>query len=519
MIGVVAAVLASAGATAVLAPAPARWVSPRDLSGKGADSVIPDVAVDSKGTVIVVWAQAKDSNWTIEEVERPPGGPWSTPRALSVPADHVASPQLAIGGGTVDVVWNRYDGKNLIVQAASRDAKTRSWSAPTSLSKPGRDAQAPRIAVNSRGDAVAVWASVGFTGWTIQAASRSAGGPWQSAVPLDTPQAGTAAPDVVVDDTGRAVAVWAATAGAGWRVQSASRTADGTWSKVVAISGPDATGSIAPQVALEGSNDVLAVWSRTIGNSTMIEAATLGAGKTAWSPAAPLFAVANDALAPSVTVNARGDGVIIWTSSDQTGVSVQASYRRAGKAWGPPQPLSGTAAGTLSPRAALDARGDAVAVWTQTINGFSRVHAASFDHAGRAWSAARVLSKAGADSIPPVQVALDGGGDGVVAWSRYDGQSFVVQASGYDGSGPALAKLTVPTAGKAGKRLVFKVAPKDVWTTVGAIRWSFGDGTAGSGRTTGHVYARPGTYTLKITASDAFGHATSLKRVLTISAA
>jgi PKD domain len=83
----------------------------------------------------------------------------------------------------------------------------------------------------------------------------------------------------------------------------------------------------------------------------------------------------------------------------------------------------------------------------------------------------------------------------------------------------ALAKLTVPTAGKVGKRLVFKVAPKDVWTTVGAIRWSFGDGTAGSGRTTGHVYARPGTYTLKITAADAFGHATSLKRVLTISAA
>ena len=166
----------------------------------------------------------------------------------------------------------------------------------------------------------------------------------------------------------------------------------------------------------------------------------------------------------------------------------------------------------------VDARANAVTVWTQTIGGFSRVHAATFNGAGSAWSAARVLSKAGADSLTP-QAALDDGGDGVVAWSRYGGQSFVVQGSGYDGSGPALAKLTVPKAGKVGKRLVFKVAPKDVWTTVGPIRWSFGDGTAGSGRTTGHVYARAGTYTLKITAADAFGHATSLKRVLTISAA
>jgi len=219
-ITLVAACAVVGGLTAVAAISSPRWLPPRDLSAKGADSVIPDVSVDSRGTAIVVWAQARDSSWTIEEVERPPGGPWTAPRALSVPADHVASPQLAIGGGNVVVVWNRYDGKNLIVQAASRDAKTRAWSAPTSLSTPGRDAQAPRIAVNSRGDAVAVWASVGLNGWTIQAASRTAGGAWQSAVPLDSPQAGTTAPDVVVDDTERAVAVWAATAGGGWRVQA-----------------------------------------------------------------------------------------------------------------------------------------------------------------------------------------------------------------------------------------------------------------------------------------------------------
>ena len=516
-VGAAAAALAFAGLAAFAASSPPRWLPPKDLSAKGADSVLPDVAVDSKGNAIVVWAQAKDASMTIQSVERPAGGSWGAPRALSEPADLVASPQLAVAGGAVVAVWTRYDVKNLIVQAASRDGRTRAWSASTSLSSSGRDAQAPRIAVNARGDAVAVWASVGLTGWTVQAAYRSAGGAWQSSVPLQLPQTGTAAPDVVIDDSGRAVAVWAATSGSGWRVQAASRSLDGTWTKASAISGPDATGSIAPQLALEGTNDVLAVWSRSVGARAVIEASTLGATKTVWNAAAQPFAVVNDALAPSVAVDKRGDGVIVWTNAGQAGLSVEASYRRSGKDWGRPQPVSGTASGSLTPRVAIDPRGNAVTVWTQTVGGFSRVHSSTFSGTGTAWSAARVLSRAGADSLTP-QVALDGSGDGAVAWSHYDAQSFVIQGSGYDGSGPALSKLSVPVAGKVGTRLVFKVTPKDVWTTVGAIRWSFGDGTAGSGRMTGHAYTRPGTYTLKVTATDSFGHATTTKRVLKISA-
>ena len=94
-------------------------------------------------------------------------------------------------------------GGYAIVQAASRDAKTHMWSAPTSLSLAGRDAQTPSVAVNARGDAVAVWASVSLSGWTVQAAYRPAGGAWQATVPIQTPQVATASPDVVIDPTGR----------------------------------------------------------------------------------------------------------------------------------------------------------------------------------------------------------------------------------------------------------------------------------------------------------------------------
>ena len=38
-----------------------------------------------------------------------------------------------------------------------------------------------------------------------------------------------------------------------------------------------------------------------------------------------------------------------------------------------------------------------------------------------------------------------------------------------------LSKLSIPVTGVVGKRLALKVAPKDNWTTVRTVRWSYGD--------------------------------------------
>jgi PKD domain len=511
------AVVAAAGAAPATSPAPPRWLTARDLSEAGADAVIPDAAVDPRGNLVVVWAQAKESDWTVQVVDRPVGGKWSAPLALSVPANHVASPQVAIAGSNTVAVWERYDGQYLIAQAADRDAKTGTWAVPTSLSAPGRDADSPRVAVDARGDAVAVWASVGLSGWTVQAAYRPAGGAWGTVVALEPPQQGTAAPEVVLDSSGRAVAVWASTSGSGWRVHAAYGGAEGAWSQAIALSGPDATGSLTPQVGLEGSGDVTAVWSRSIGTRTVIQSATRDSAGGAWSPPRQISPNGPDAVAPSIAVNNRGDAVAVWTSSDPSGLSVVADVRKPGKDWGPSAVLAGAVSGPLAPQIALDARGDALAVWSHSPGGHSRVQAAGRLAGSTSWSQPRDLSMPGADALTP-QVTLDTDGDGAAVWARYNGQTFVVQGAGYDGSGPALDKLAVPASGVVGKRLTFAVAPTDVWAAVRTIRWRFGDGSAGQGRLIGHAYARPGRYAAQVTATDSFGHVRSVRRWVRISA-
>jgi len=171
----------------------------------------------------------------------------------------------------------------------------------------------------------------------------------------------------------------------------------------------------------------------------------------------------------------------------------------------------------MAPEIALDAKGDAVAVWNRTVSGSSRVQGASLPAGGGAWTAPRTLSTVGGDAVTP-QVALDGPGDGTVAWARFDGQSFVVQGAGFDASAPVLDQLSMPTTGVVGKRLTFAVTPKDVWSAVRTVRWSFGDGAVGTGKLTGHTYRRPGRYAAQVTVTDSIGHARTVRRWVTITA-
>src|SRR5581483_3709780 len=110
-----------------------------------------------------------------EARERAPGKSWGPPLSLSVAADHVASLDLVRTGNRVACVWSRFDGQNLIAQAALRDPKTGGWSNAESLSVRGHDALAPRVALDARGDATVVWATLTDGGWTIQSAYRPAG--------------------------------------------------------------------------------------------------------------------------------------------------------------------------------------------------------------------------------------------------------------------------------------------------------------------------------------------------------
>ena len=56
---------------------------------------------------------------------------------------------------------------------------------------------------------------------------------------------------------------------------------------------------------------------------------------------------------------------------------------------------------------------------------------------------------------------------------------------------------------------------RDRWTGA-TVTWDFGDGATEEGETLTYAYSEPGTYTVKITATDGAGNARTVTRTITI---
>ncbi len=192
------------------------------LAAVGQDSFTPQVALDQAGDAVAVWVRSNGANQIVQAAVRPAGGSFGAPLDLSVAGQSGFAPQVAMDkAGDAIAVWYRFNGTNYIVQAAVRPAGG-SFGAPVDLAAAGQDSFASQVALDQAGDAVAVW--VRFNGSTqiVQGAVRPAGGSFGAPVDLSAAGQNANAPQVALDEAGDALAVWVRSNGANQIVQAAS---------------------------------------------------------------------------------------------------------------------------------------------------------------------------------------------------------------------------------------------------------------------------------------------------------
>ena len=94
-------------------PAGGSFGAPQTLSDPGEDALEPQIAVDSTGTAIVVWERFDGANLRVQAAVRPAGGSFGAPQTLSDLGQGAVTPQLEMSpDGNAAVVWSRYDGAN-----------------------------------------------------------------------------------------------------------------------------------------------------------------------------------------------------------------------------------------------------------------------------------------------------------------------------------------------------------------------------------------------------------------------
>jgi hypothetical protein len=509
----------AAGALAAAGPAQAapQWLSPQTLSEPGQDARQQQVTFDQGGDAIVAWQSNGGPQPVVMAAARPAGGAFGAAQMLSDPSAFAMSPDVASDAqGDAVAVWLQFDGANFRVQAAYRPAEG-SFGAPQTLSVAGYEAREPRVAMNAAGEAAIVWSLGSGLGEEAQVSSVAPGGVFGSAQSLTGFVGAASMPQVALDSRGDAIAVWEGWDGANIRIQESSRPAGGSFGAPEFLS-PAGNNAGTPQIAFDSGEDALAVWRFDGSPASTIQGDYRPGGGAFGGPQTISTSSPQPAQAPQVGFDAAGDGIVAWQQSDGSEPRIYASVRAPGSSG------SFDAQGTLDPggqeayepSVAGDGLSGTIVSW-KTFNGATNSTQAAVRPAGGSFGPASTVSATAPQESGP-QVGIDAQGNGIAVWSRSSGPNYLLEAVGYDAAGPLPRGLTIPTQGVVGQPLQFFVAPLDVWSSVLAEGFSFGDGSSANGVSATHSYSAPGSYQVTATATDVLGNTTTVTRTLTIGA-
>jgi hypothetical protein len=336
-------------------------------------------------------------------------------------AGDASSPQVAFdAAGNAIAVWHQYDGARKDIWANRFGAGT-GWETATLIETDNAgDASSPQVAVDAAGNTIAVWYQSDGTRNNIWANRFVSGIGWGTAALIETDNAGSASfPQVAVDAEGNAIAVW-------WQYDGtrdniwANRFGAGTgWGTALLIETDNAGGASFPQVAVDASGNAIAVWNQFDGTRHNIWANRFGAG-TGWGTAT-LIETDNvsEASYPQVAVDAAGNAIAVWKQFDGTRYNIWANRFSAGTGWGTALLIETDNAGGASfPQVAVDAEGNAIAVWYQ-FGTLVNIWANRFD-AGTGWGTALLIETDDEEHAYRPQVAVDAAGNAIAVWHQYD---------------------------------------------------------------------------------------------------
>ena len=228
-------------------------------------------------------------------------------------------------------------------------------------------------------------------------------------------------PQIAIDAGGNAIAVWVQPDGTRVNVWANRYAAGSGWSTPQMIGRADARGADKPQVVFDVSGNAIAVWQHFDGNVTSIATNryTVPGG---WGSAQLLETDdAKNAFEPQIAVDAAGNAIAVWTQSDGALVRIRANRYAAGAGWGSAQALeSGDLGDSRSPQVAVGANGTAVVVWAQSgPSGRTNILANRYV-AGAGWEVAQLIDLDTRVSASP-EVAIGANGDATAVWEKSDG--------------------------------------------------------------------------------------------------
>lgn len=492
-----------------------RWLPPTVVDPLGGHSA--EVALAPGGVAVAAWSRNVTRVST-----RGTNHEWvqsSTPVA-----GDLLFQRLAIdGSGDALLTGVQQDGSNWKVVAFERTAGLTTWSGPIAVAPPAYDPGPPDLAVNAAGQAAVAWTSTGNRGElaVARAALRRSDGSWESPQNLGYASGSSSPPSVALDGQGDALVAWTRGSSLDDAVYTEFRPAGRAWEPAVVVAQHAIDDNVAVRMNRRG--DALVIWGdRDASGRYTLVSSLRPAGTVGWTLPTPIpvdepLEALSSFYGLSFALDDSGNATLVARRGNG---EVEAATQANGASWVGPVRLgdAGSSEPSLTdhwcvhPEIALDAKGDAVVLW-----GGADLHAARHQAGTSAWEPAQLVARGPA--CFELAVAADAAGNAVAIWNATAEAVTRLDAVVLDVTPPVLKKVAVPRTAPGGRRVRFTVAASDLWSALaGRPLWQFGDGTSGHGFTLQHVFRRPASYRVRVTAVDQAGNAASLAATVRVTA-
>jgi hypothetical protein len=349
-------------------------------------------------------------------VEAPAETPGGSGADADVSQEGGAEAGGAEGGAGADAnldaaMSNDADGALIFGADASNGADAGGWLAPGLVTGNEEVAEAPQIALDGADNAVVVWQHDGDVVGKWRPKGSAAWGPTQVVDHFES--ASTDKPALGMLPNGYAVALWTRSYAGLW----ASRGTSAQWEKPV----PLASGlEFGPTIAVSASGSVVAVWMENKDlpsvKSVNLVYASVMSPEGVWSPETRIDKGEAHVMSPRVAVDDKGNAVAAWVQFGQLWAN-----RYENGAWGEASIIGGVDAGNLSSaNVAMNGSGQGVVTW---IAPGQVLRLLRFEAPFAAGPVEDVTPITDFLSSPPPVVAIDAQANVIVAWQEWDASS------------------------------------------------------------------------------------------------
>jgi len=387
-------------------------------NGDSGTARYPQLSVDREGNAIVVYEQFDGVRVNISSSRYEVGKGWGTPQLVETDdTGDATNPQVSTdGSGNAIAVW---------IQSSQI------WSNRYVLGDGWGDAQLieandsahsyePQVAMNVYGNAVAVW----IESSKILSNRYAVGLGWENVVPIGNSTRYALNPQVAMDASGNAIVLWDTIEDYGPGQIWANRYVEGRgWGVQECIQANNSKESAyLPQVSMDDSGNAVAVWTQSRDvylDDVWSNRYVAGSG---WGTAELIETDSSlSAAYPEVSMNGAGNATAVWRlydNNDPRSSAIWSNRYTVGVGWAVEELIQTNVSGgfAFECQVAMDRSGNAVAVWVQKNNDSAyRVWSNRFV-TGLGWAEAQIIETTPSGDAQSPQVSVDDSGNAIAVW-------------------------------------------------------------------------------------------------------